>query len=64
VEKYGTVTQATDHNIIQCMRFACWITETTDSHSEYVIHILFHGNNGYANASQFYVVRALPVLFF
>jgi hypothetical protein len=41
VEKYGTAGQATDDNIIQRMRFACWITKATDTHSEYVILIAF-----------------------
>jgi hypothetical protein len=31
--------QATDDNIIRRMRFACWITKATDTHSEYVILI-------------------------
>ena len=26
---------------IRCLRFACWITKTTDPHSEYVIVIAF-----------------------
>ena len=37
VEKYGTARQATDDNIIRRMRFACWITKGTETHSEYVI---------------------------
>jgi hypothetical protein len=41
VEKYGTARQATDDNIIQRMRFACWITTATDTHLEYVILIAF-----------------------
>jgi hypothetical protein len=41
VEKYGTVRQATDNNIIRCLRFACWITKATDTHSQYVIFIAF-----------------------
>jgi hypothetical protein len=41
VEKYDKVRQATDENIIQRMRFACWITKATDIHSEYVILIAF-----------------------
>jgi hypothetical protein len=41
VEKYGTARQTTDDNIIRRMRFACWITKTTDTHSEYVILIAF-----------------------
>jgi len=31
--------QATDDNIIKCMRFACCITKATDTHSEYIILI-------------------------
>ena len=41
VEKYGTARQATDDNIIRRMRFACWITKATDTHSECVILIAF-----------------------
>jgi hypothetical protein len=37
VEKYGRDRQTTDDNIIWRMRFACWITKATDTHSEYVI---------------------------
>jgi hypothetical protein len=50
VEKYGTARQATDDNIIRRMRFACWVTKATDTHSQYVILIFFHCNSGYANA--------------
>jgi hypothetical protein len=31
VEKHGTARQATYDNIIQRMRFACWITKATDT---------------------------------
>jgi hypothetical protein len=41
VEKYGTARQATDDNIIRRMRIACWISNATDTHSEYVILIAF-----------------------
>jgi hypothetical protein len=41
VEKYGTARQATDDNIIRRMRFACWVTKATNTHSEYVILIAF-----------------------
>jgi hypothetical protein len=41
VEKYGSDRQATDKSIIRRMRFVCWITKTTGSHSEYVILIAF-----------------------
>jgi hypothetical protein len=42
VENYSTARQVTDDNIILFMRFACWITKATDTHSEYVILIAFH----------------------
>jgi hypothetical protein len=41
VEKYGTARQATDNNIIGHMRFACWVTKATDTHSGYVLLIAF-----------------------
>jgi hypothetical protein len=41
VEKYGTAIQATDDNITQRMRSACWITKATDTHSEYLMLIAF-----------------------
>jgi hypothetical protein len=41
VEKYGTARQATGDNIIRRMRFACWITKATDTHSEYVVFTAF-----------------------
>ena len=37
VEKYGRAGQATDDDIIRRMRFACWITMDTSTHSEYLI---------------------------
>jgi hypothetical protein len=40
-KKYGRAIRATDDNIIRRMRFACWITKATDTHSEYVILIAF-----------------------
>jgi hypothetical protein len=41
VKKHGTARQATDDNTIGRMRFTCWITKATDTHSEYVILIAF-----------------------
>jgi hypothetical protein len=41
LKKCGTAGQATEDNIIRRMRFACWITKATDTHSEYVIVIAF-----------------------
>jgi hypothetical protein len=63
VEKYCTARQATDDNIMWRMRFACCLTMATDTHSECVILLLFYGNNGYAEVSNCYVIRMLPVLF-
>ena len=37
----GKCSEATDENIIQRMRFACWITKATDARSLYVILIAF-----------------------
>ena len=37
------------------MRFACQVIK----HAQYLL--LFHGNNCYANALQYYVIRTLPV---
>jgi hypothetical protein len=39
VEKYGRVGQATDGNIMQRMRIACWIPKATNTRSEYAIRI-------------------------
>jgi hypothetical protein len=41
VGKYGTARGATDDNIGQRMRFPCWMMETTDTQSEYIIFIAF-----------------------
>jgi hypothetical protein len=38
---YDIAGQVTDDNIILLMRFACWITNATDRHSQYVILIAF-----------------------
>jgi len=55
VKTYRRALQATDDNVVQYMRTACWITKTTDTNSEYVILIVFHGKIGYASAHQYYV---------
>jgi hypothetical protein len=38
------------------IRTACWISKT-HTHSEYVILLLFHYNNGCTNAPHCYVIR-------
>jgi len=41
------------------MRFACWITKATDTHSEYVILISFFLEQEWLRkALQYYVIRA------
>ena len=44
VEKCDGVREATDKNVTWHMCTACWVTEATDTHSEYAI--LFQGNSG------------------
>jgi len=39
VEKFCRAEQATDGNKARCVHTVCWITKTTDTHSEYVIFI-------------------------
>jgi len=51
VDKYGTVRQATDDNTIRRMRTAYWTT-ATNTRSEYVILLVFHGNSVYVNVTQ------------
>jgi hypothetical protein len=41
VEKFGRASEVTDDNIMKRMRFACWITKTTNTNSEYMIIIAF-----------------------
>ena len=41
MEKPGTVSQATDGNVIRRMRVACWMPKATDKHSEYLIYSAF-----------------------
>ena len=40
-KEYGTPRQATDGNIIRCIRFAFLITKATDKRSKYVILLAF-----------------------
>jgi hypothetical protein len=61
MEISGRARQATDDNTIRRMRFACCITKGTDTYSEYVV-LIFHGNNGYANAAHYYVTVTLAFL--
>jgi hypothetical protein len=63
VEKCGAATQATDDNIIRRMRFACWITKATDTHSEYVRCIAFPQQQWLRESSSMLRYSTLPVLY-
>ena len=63
MEKRHRVVQFTDENVIQRMRYACWITTATDTPSEYVIIIAFHGKIHYAKVPQYYVYTFTPSLY-
>ena len=54
MKKYVTAGEDTDMNIAQCMCIVCWVTKATDTHSEYVALLLFHGNSGYTYAPHCY----------
>jgi hypothetical protein len=47
------------------MQFACRIRKVaTNTHSDYIYLLLFHGNNGYANVSHYYIAHTLPALLY
>ena len=56
MEKYGRARESIVDNIIRRMLFARWITKATNTHAEYVIFLTFLLQNGYANATQYYVI--------
>ena len=53
--KCGGARQATDDNIIRLMRLMCFVTKAIATSSS--------GATGYANASQCYIIRTIPLLF-
>jgi len=57
VEKYCRARQAADENVMWRMRFACWITKAKDTHSEYVILIVFQWQHQLSERAS------MPVLF-
>jgi hypothetical protein len=40
-KKIGTPGQVTYGHIIRRMRFACWVNEAKDTHSEYVMVVAY-----------------------
>jgi hypothetical protein len=66
VEKYGRPRQVSDDNTVRRMRSACWIHKSTHTHTHthWKHFLIFHGNNGYANAPRCYVfIHSLPFSF-
>ena len=45
------------------MRIACWIPKATNTHSEYVIRIVFPLQQWLYERASTYIIRTLPVLF-
>ena len=61
--KYVTAGQPIDGNVIPRMRLASWVTKFINTHSEYVIFILFfHVENCYSNALQYYAFTYIAYL--
>ena len=64
VEKYCKAEQATYDDILRRMRISCWIIKATVTQPDYVCLLLFHGNDGDANARQCDVTCTLSILFY
>ena len=68
MERYGRTRQATGHSVIRRREGAIGMAFNEDknahTHSRYICLLLFHGNNGYANARHCYVIRTFPVMSF
>jgi hypothetical protein len=63
VEDYSRPGQATHDNIIWRIRYACCVTEATDTHSEYAIFIAFPGQQFLRErASMLTFICTLPLL--
>jgi hypothetical protein len=59
--KWCRAGQATDVNKTRHMGIACWVTKATNTHSEYMMFIAFHYNNGCTNTPKYYVLLLLPI---
>ena len=66
MEKRDIARQATDGDIIRRMRFACWMTKATVSHSEYIISIAFPRQVWLSERAPLflYMYMACPVILF
>jgi hypothetical protein len=52
VEKYGRAGLVIDDNITRRTPFACWTAKATNTHSEHVYLLLFHGDNCRMNTPE------------
>jgi hypothetical protein len=62
VEKYSTARQATDDNLIRRMRFACWITKATDTHSECVTIVASSKQQWLRESASIYIIHKSSLL--
>ena len=61
-KKCGRTRQATDGNIIWYMCIACWITEVTETHSEYAILIALARQQLLRERARYYVYTQIACL--
>jgi hypothetical protein len=64
VEKYGRARQATDDNIIQRMRFACWIIKLLTVARIFLYLLLFRGCSDFATTPPCYVNTRIACLIY
>ena len=61
MDKFSSIEQATDYDTTRNTPFSFWLTETTNTHSEYVILIFSVGNIIYTKALPYYVYTYIAV---
>jgi hypothetical protein len=59
-EKLGRYRQATDDDIIRCMRISCWIRKAKHTHSEYAIIIGFERQQWFWVSASLYRMLGGP----
>jgi hypothetical protein len=64
VEKFDSARKTTDDNIMWRMRFACWTTKATDTHSEYVSPIAFPRQQWLRERLTLRLFVRFPIVFF
>ena len=61
VEKYGAAGPATDNNIMQRKRFACWIPKATNTNLQYVLLISFARQPWFGERASILRHSTLPI---